>query len=167
MLAWLHGVDRGLAAAEKCLVILLLASLLGIGLMQVCWRNLLASGLPWADELLQHCVLWLGLLGASLATYERRHLSIDILGRLCPPAWQPRLHGVTDSAACLICLLLTYAAWRFVAEEYLAGTVLTFGVSSWLAQSILPVSCLTMALRFALGVGQRLLAGTQSAEGRG
>ena len=64
----LHWLDHWLASLERVLVVLLLTGLLGLGLLQVIERNLLASGIFWADELRQHLVLWLSFLGASLAT---------------------------------------------------------------------------------------------------
>ena len=84
----LHWLDHWLASLERALVVLLLTGLLGLGLLQVIERNVLASGIFWADELLQHLVLWLGFLGASLATREQRHLSIDVLSHFLPTRWQ-------------------------------------------------------------------------------
>ncbi len=50
----LHWLDHWLASLERALVVLLLSGLLGLGLLQVIERNVLASGIFWADELLQH-----------------------------------------------------------------------------------------------------------------
>lgn len=161
MVGFLRRLDRWLAGLERAAVVLLFTALLGLGLLQVVWRNLLASGMFWADELLQHMVLWLGFLGASLATREQRHLNIDLLTRLLPARWQPRLVLLVDLTACLICVLLTQAAWTFVRSEMTAGTILTFGVPVWLAQSIIPLGFFIIALRFALHFLETLLQGTQ------
>ena len=149
MIRWLRSLDAWLARLERSAVVLLLTSVLVIGLWQVLARNVLARGLFWADELLQHLVLWLGFLGASLATREQRHLRIDLLTRLFP-AWQPCLAVLVHGAACLVCLVLAAAAWGFLRMEGLAGTRLTFGVPAWVAQSIIPIGFAMMALRFAL-----------------
>jgi len=109
------------------------------------------------DELLQHLVLWLGFVGAALATHEQRHLSIDVLTRLLPARWQPWRALVVDLAACLVCALMARAAWTFVRSEAAAGTVLTFGVPAWLAQSIIPLGFCVIALRSALHVLETLL----------
>ena len=50
----------------------------------------------------------------------------------------------------LICALLSRSAWTLVQYEHAAGTVLAFGVATWLAQSIIPLGFLVMTLRFAL-----------------
>jgi C4-dicarboxylate transporter DctQ subunit len=161
-MSFLHHLDRVLAVIERATVVLLLAGLLGLGLLQVLLRNLFASGLFGADALLRHLVMWLGFIGASLATRERRHLSMNVLGQALPAWCQPWLTLLTDLAACVVCAMLTQAAWRFVQYEHAAGTVLAFGLATWLAQSIMPLGFLLMTLRFALGALatlQRILHG--------
>lgn len=150
MLQGLQRLDAELARLERLTVVLMLSAVISLGFLQVLWRNLLAGGLFWADELLQHLVLWLGFLGASLATRAQRHLSLDLLARLVPTPWQRTLMLVVDSAALLVCGLLTQASWTFVRSEYMAGTMLTCGVPAWMAQSIMPLGFAVMAWRFVL-----------------
>jgi TRAP-type C4-dicarboxylate transport system permease small subunit len=152
----LHWLDYWLASLERALVVLLLTGLLGLGLLQVIERNVLASGIFWADELLQHIVLWLGFLGASLATREHRHLSIDVLNHFLPVQWQGWLALLVNIVALVLCILLVQAAWGLVRSEYTAGTMLTFGVPAWLAQSIIPLGFGAITLRFALRLMETL-----------
>jgi TRAP-type C4-dicarboxylate transport system permease small subunit len=146
----LHRLDNYLATVERAAVVVLLMALLGLGLLQLLLRNLFASGLFWADTLLRHLVLWLGLLGASLATHTRQHLSLDALVHVVPDRYRPWLAVLTHLTAAAVCLLLVQAAWRFVQNEYSAGTALVPGVATWLAVSIIPLELLVMSLRFAL-----------------
>ena len=157
MLALLQRLDHGFAVVERAAVGLLLAGLLALGFWQLLLRNLFASGLFWADALLRHIVLWLGVLGASLATREQQHLSLDVLTRFLPAAYHPWLTLLTNLAAVLVCALLSQAAWRFVQDEFTAGTALDFGVAAWTAQGIIPFGFLIMTLRFALRVLEALL----------
>lgn len=157
MVLFLRRLDHWLARLERAAVVLLLTGLLGVGFLQVIWRNLLASGMFWADELLQHMVLWLGFLGASLATREHRHLHLDVVTHFLPMRWQLGLGLLVNTAALAICLLLLQAAWEFVRSEYTAGIVLTFGVPTWLVQSIVPLGFGAIALRFALRLLETLL----------
>jgi TRAP-type C4-dicarboxylate transport system permease small subunit len=152
----LHWLDYWLASLERALVVLLLTGLLGLGLLQVIERNVLASGIFWADELLQHIVLWLGFLGASLATREHRHLSIDVLSHVLPVRLQVWLELLVNIVAFVLCMLLVQAAWGLVRSEYTAGTMLTFGVPAWLAQSIIPLGFGAITLRFALRLMETL-----------
>jgi TRAP-type C4-dicarboxylate transport system permease small subunit len=146
----LQQLDHYLDLCERALVITLLTGLLGLGLLQMLLRNLLASGLFWGDALLRHMVLWLGLLGASLATRQRQHLSMDALARLLPAWCQPWLTILSNTTAMVVCSVLVQAAWRFTQDEYTAGTALLPGVPTWLAVSVMPLAFLLMTLRFAL-----------------
>jgi TRAP-type C4-dicarboxylate transport system permease small subunit len=134
-MGWLHWLDHWLASLERTLVVLLLSGLLGLGLLQVIERNVLASGIFWADELLQHIVLWLGFLGASLATREHRHLSIDVLSHFLPTRWQLWFGLLVNTVALRAVYAPRQAAWGLVRSEYTAGTMLTFGVPCPLAQA--------------------------------
>ena len=149
-LAFLQRCDGWLVTGERVAIVLLFIGLLGLGMAQVIWRNLLHHGIFWADEWLQHTVLWLGFLGASLATHERCHLRIDVLTHCVPARWHPWMAVMTDLAAGVLCVLLFQAAWSFVQDEARAGTRLPFGLATWIAQSIIPLGFLLMALRFVL-----------------
>ena len=149
-MAFMHRLDRLLAGLERAVVVVLLLSLLLLGLLQIILRNVFASGLFWADEVLRHLVLWLGFLGASLAAHEQRHLRMDVLARCMPAGGQPWLALLINLFAASGCAILAQAAWTFVRFERESGAVLSVGLAVWIAQSIVPLGFLLMALRFAL-----------------
>src|SRR5690242_8965337 len=41
------------------------------------WANALLNDMDWADSLLRKGTMWLAFLGASMATYHRKHINID------------------------------------------------------------------------------------------
>ena len=149
-MAFMHRLDRLLAGLERAAIVVLLLSLLFLGLLQIILRNVLAGGLFWADEVLRHLVLWLGFLGASLATHEQRHLRMDVLARWMPEGAQPWLTLLLNLVAASGCAILAQAAWTFVRFEREAGAVLSVGLAVWMVQSIVPLGFALMALRFAL-----------------
>ena len=55
---------------------------------QVIMRNFLDSGFSWGDPLLRLLVLWLGLMGAMVATRLDRHITVDALLRVLTPGLQ-------------------------------------------------------------------------------
>ena len=146
----LYRLDSILAVVERALLVLLLSGLIGLGFLQMLLRNFFASGLFWADEVLRHVVVWLGMLGASLATREQKHLNFDVLARWLPPWCRLWCTLLINLIAVLVCMLLYAAAWRFLQDERAAGTRLALGVATWVVQYIFPLGFLTMALRFAL-----------------
>ena len=52
-----------------------------LAFLQVLLRNIFDQSFLWGDPLLRHLVLWVGFIGASLATREEKHINIDVLGR--------------------------------------------------------------------------------------
>ena len=52
--------------------------------LDISCANALLTDMEWADSLLRKSTLWLAFLGASLATYHRKHIGIDVLLMLSP-----------------------------------------------------------------------------------
>ena len=146
----LQRLEQWMSVLERTAVVISFLGLLLLGFLQIVMRNVFASGLFGADEIMRHLVLWIGFLGASLATREQRHLRIDLLSRVLPPRYQPWLDGVTHLLALVGCVMLAQASLDFVSGERTAQTVLAVGVSAWIAQSIIPLGFCLMASRFAL-----------------
>jgi C4-dicarboxylate transporter, DctQ subunit len=78
------------------------------------------------------------------------------LSHVLPPRWQLWLRVLVNIAALVLCMLLVQAGWGLVRSEYTAGTMLTFGVPAWLAQSIIPLGFGAITLRFALRLVETL-----------
>jgi TRAP-type C4-dicarboxylate transport system permease small subunit len=133
---------------EEILLVSLLIFMVLLGFIQILFRNVLSVGLYWIDPLLRHSVLWVALLGASAATREDRHISIDLLsGRLGPRSLSWVQAGIHLFAA-VVCLLLVWPAIRFVQDEYSVGKTLALGIPVWVSQSIIPVMLAALGLRF-------------------
>lgn len=146
----LERLDDKLAAVEGWLLVALVSLMVGLSFAQVVLRNLFRLGLPWADIVLRHMVLWAGFVGASLATRQGRHIAIDVVSRFLPAAARRWLSASLHGAACLISLLLARASWSFLAAERLGRTTLLGGIPTWWAQSIILVGFGLMAFRFGL-----------------
>lgn len=127
-----------------------LLAVLGLGLLAAAAAQLgfrfAGSGPQWLDPIMRVTTLWLALVGALVATRERRQLHIDILAR--------RLQGwmghVARSVVALftagICALLAQASWTLLQLERESGTELVSGLPNWWALAILPVVFALMAL---------------------
>jgi TRAP-type C4-dicarboxylate transport system permease small subunit len=73
--------DDGLAAAEKWLVVILYTALILLIIFNILSRNLLNYSSQQLLEMLPVLVLWLALIGASLAIKKQRHIKIELLLR--------------------------------------------------------------------------------------
>ncbi len=144
----LRTFDAILEKIEFVFITLLLSLMILLSLGQVILRNFFHEGILWADIFLRQMVLWVGFLGASLATRDHRHIAIEFLPNLLPRRWKKSIRLVVHLVAGGISLMLVFAAWKLVALEKDAGTILFLDFPVWWFQTILPYSFLIIALRF-------------------
>lgn len=135
---------------EEILLVSLVVLMVTLGFLQILFRNLISVGIVWIDSLVRHLVLWIALLGASVATRENRHITIDVLSGHVSPTYYSVIQGALQLLSALVCLLLVYPAIRFVQNDYVAGKTLAFGIPLWLSQAIMPAMMLVMGVRFLL-----------------
>jgi len=135
---------------EEILLVSLVVLMVSMGFLQILFRNLISVGIVWIDSLVRHLVLWIALLGASIATRENRHISIDVLSGRVSPVHYFKVQGAVQLFSALVCLLLVYPAVRFIQNDYVAGKTLAFGIPLWLSQAVMPAMMLVMGMRFLL-----------------
>jgi TRAP-type C4-dicarboxylate transport system permease small subunit len=102
-------------------------------------------------------VLWIGFIGASLATREEKHINIDLFGRMLPGKGKRVVKLITHLFSAVVCLFLAKAAWVFVMEEREMATTLFNEIPAWYFQMILPVGFLLMALRFLIHMVDKIV----------
>lgn len=158
MLRILDRIDEAWAVFERWLITALLLAMLGLAFSQVVLRNLFQTGIDWADVTVRHLVLWVGLLGASVAAKERRHLSIDIASRLLPERAKHVVEALLGLVTAGVCGLLFWASCRFAAFLYEYGTGSLEGAPALLAGLILPLAFAGIAVRFLLTTIRELAA---------
>ena len=144
-----EAFDAGLARFEGAFLAVLLIGMVGVGFLQVVLRNLFHTGIFSADLLLRQGMLWLGLVGASLATRgEGRHIHIDVLSRAIPPPWSGRVRRLADLCGAAACALLARASLLFVLGEWEAGSRIAGVFPAWAFEIVLPAGFALMSLRF-------------------
>ena len=148
----LKSLFRFLGGVEITVIALLLASLVFFGCLQIVLRNFFHRGIIWADPLMRHTVLWLGCLGAALATRKMRHINIDVFTRFLPPAVKTVRDKIVFLATALAASVLGFAALKLVVDEKSFGEKAFLNVDTWLLQAILPVAFFLIAYRSLLNV---------------
>jgi len=136
-----------LAAVEVGAIALLLGTLVVLGGLQIVLRNFAHSGILWADPMMRHIVLWLGCLGASLATARLRHINIDVFSRLLTGRWHAVRNGVVHAATAAAAFILGIAALRLVIDERSFGDPAFLGLDTWMLQTVLPFAFFLIAYR--------------------
>ncbi len=143
-------LQRTILQIEDGILLLLLSAMILLATTQIALRNLLETGISWADPTLRILVLWLSLLGAMAATRDNNHIQIDLLSRFLPSKARFWVQRLTDLFAALVCALLSWHSGRFVLVEWEDGTTLFAAIPAWVCELILPIAFGVMALRFLL-----------------
>lgn len=147
---FLETINKNIAKIESALLVLIVSSMVILAFLQVVLRNLFDQGILWGDIFLRHLVLWVGFIGASLATRQEKHITIDLFGRMVSGRWKSLVKVLTNLFSAGVCLLLGGAGWNFVMEERVAGTIVFNDIPAWYFQIIIPIGFLLMMVRFLI-----------------
>lgn len=156
----IRSISGALSLLERTLVVVLLGLMVILAFLQVIMRNFFSAGILWADPFLRHLVLWIGFLGASLATRQEKHINIDILTRFAPRRIVNSIHVLTNLFAGIVCSILANAGLTFLLSEKESGaslfTIDATAFPAWWFQLIIPIGFGLMALRFLIRMIEHL-----------
>jgi TRAP-type C4-dicarboxylate transport system permease small subunit len=134
-----------------------------VKLVLVTWPN----GVVWAPRFCGACMLWVGFLGASIATYEKRHLALEMGEKLWPKSIFPFVKAIALVTAAAMCVFLVWLAALSIGDYYRHHDVIdpsSLRWPKWAALMVLPYSFAMMIFRF-LYQGGRVLANPEEAAG--
>jgi TRAP-type C4-dicarboxylate transport system permease small subunit len=97
-------------------------------------------------------VLWVGFLGAVLATSQDKHLGIEFLNRMLRPKAALALKIVVEIFAVIVSALLAHAAYQFLMEGIAADELDLLGVSKRVYFLVIPAGFGLITLHFLLRV---------------
>ncbi len=130
----LAAVDRRCTRASKALVIGMMAVMSVVILVQVFLRYVVKASLPWSEELSRYLMVWIGLMGASLALQEGRHIEVTLLLERVPRRVRKVLTGIA-------LLAVLWFLWLMLQQGYLLiGNI-------WLQRS--PAMSIPMVIPYA------------------
>lgn len=152
----LHRWDDAIARSEKALVVVMLGIMILLALLQVLLRNAFATGISWGDALVRNLVLWVGFIGATMATKEGKHINLDVVSRWIGGGWLWLVQAVVHLFSIFVCAVLTYAALLFVINEARSGAVTFLRVPVWVPELVIPLTFGLMTLRFGLASARDL-----------
>ncbi len=135
---------------EYLVLVFLFTVMGGLAFSQIVLRIFFATGILWGDPLLRHLLLWVALLGATMAAREGKHINIDVISRLLPDRGKAAVQALTDLFSACICILLVDSSLKFMRDEFQAGTLAFSMVPVWIVAVIFPVAFGLIALRFAI-----------------
>jgi TRAP-type C4-dicarboxylate transport system permease small subunit len=150
MMNWWERMDETISRVEEVLVVSFLGFMIFIAFLQIVLRNFFSTGLDLGDSLLRNLVLWIGFVGATLATKEGKHINIDVVSRWLPPIGKNVVTLITHLFSFLVCSALTYATLKFIRNEAQMGQKTFLDIPAWIPEMILPITFSLMTFRFGL-----------------
>lgn len=143
-----NPVLKVLDTVEDGLLVVLLTAMILLAAAQILFRNLFGGGLMWADPSLRVMVLWVGMIGAMVATRSDKQISVDAVSRFLSTRSRGAIRVLTDLFTAGVSLVVAWNAWRLVVDDRAAGTTLFASVPLWVCELILPVAFTVIALRY-------------------
>jgi C4-dicarboxylate transporter DctM subunit len=126
-----------LARLEDAIGSLALLVMVVLPLAEIVSRRVFARGIPGSGPIVQHLTLWVGFLGAAIAT-----------GTFIPRGTPRRTADVLAAGfGAMAASLLAWGGWQMTMIEREAGTNIGAGIQAWVAQIVLPVTFALIAIR--------------------
>ena len=124
----INAIDFALAKLEKTAIVFIFGCLIIIIFVNILTRNLFQISFEVLFELAPIMVLWLSLLGASLALRSERHIKLEFLLRFCPNWMHSWAFRITSLFGMAVMMILFWASISFFKEE-----LMIFGARGWLS----------------------------------
>ena len=141
---------RTTALVEDALLVMILAAMVILAAIQIILRNVFDDAILWAGPMLRVGVLWVGMIGAMVATRSDNQISIDAVSRFLPKLWKARVRVVTDLFTAIVAAVVAWSAFRLVLDDRAAGVTAVAFVPLWVCEAILPVAFGVIAIRYFL-----------------
>lgn len=122
----IKNIDFVLVRLEKSAIIFIFGCLIATIFVNILARNLFQVSFKVLFELAPVMVLWLSLLGASLALRSERHIKLELILRFCPKWVQQWAFWITSLFGMVVMVILFLAAISFFKEE-----LTIFGAWGW------------------------------------
>lgn len=123
--------------------------------LEMVLRTLFGAIVPGSSSYVQNLTLWVGFLGAMIASRERRHLNLSAGALVLAPRWQKLTGPFAAAVSTAVAAGLFWASVQFVRAELDAPERLGGWLPVWAVEMVLPVAFAVIAVRFVLQAGDR------------
>jgi len=144
MQIWVKRFHR----VEDALLALLLTTMIVLASTQILLRNFFDSGFVWIDPILRVMVLWLGLIGATVATRNNKHIRIDLLSRYFDRNTHRLIQSVVGQVSAWTCLVVAWFGFNWIYLDYQDAMTSFAGIPAWMLEVIIPVAFTLIGMRY-------------------
>lgn len=133
-------INEGLAKVEAFFLCFFLMTMVVLAFAQVVARDVFNTGFPWADSVVRLMVIWVGFMGATLATKLDQMLTIEVLTKYVPERARHAIAIIVKFFAAIVCYFLFMASLKFLANERSTGERFIDLIPSWWTLLIIPTT---------------------------
>lgn len=145
----MRKLDAVISRAEEILIGLLILSASVILFANVIARYVFNDGFSWAEELVRYEIVWMVLLGASVAARQGIHIGVDIMRRFSPPPMAKAVTLLVHAISIAFCVFLVVYGVQLTEQTHRFGQVSSaLQAPMWAIQLAIPVGGLLMGIRF-------------------
>jgi tripartite ATP-independent transporter DctM subunit len=135
---------------ERWSLVAIVLAMVVLPTLEAVVRRVSGASVPGAAVYTEHLTLWVGFIGAMLATATGHHLALSTVDFL-PEGWPRDLaRGFGSAVTTLVCAVLAYASFDMLLLDKGRVDTLAGGVPEWWFEIIMPFGFAAMALRGAL-----------------
>jgi TRAP-type C4-dicarboxylate transport system permease small subunit len=146
----INFLTRMFSLFEDAMLVLALSILIIISFSQIILREFFTTGIFWGEAASRYLVLWVGLLGAMVATRNDNHITIDIVSKYASPSINSAIRIITDLFTAAVTFILTYYSVEFIKNDMTSNMTAFASVPSWVAGMIIPVAFGVICARYIL-----------------
>lgn len=148
---WFAGLGRRIEDSSATAALLLMALL---PVLELALRTFFGAGIPGSAGYVQNLTLWVGFLGAVVASRQGRHLALTVEGvRLLPERPRRIVWGVCGAISAAVSAALFWASLQLVVAEFDAPTRIGGWLPIWVVQVVLPGAFAVITVRFIVRAG--------------
>ncbi len=140
--------QAGGTRVERWLLVAIVLTMILLPTLEAVLRRAIGGGLPDAIPYTTHLTLWVGFVGAMLATATERHLALSTVEML-PQRLRTAARSYGHVVGALVMAVLAYASVKMIVADHGRVDTLAGGVPEWWFETIMPVGFAVMALRSA------------------
>jgi TRAP-type C4-dicarboxylate transport system permease small subunit len=148
MIRLIQVVDSALTRLVNIALVTLFSVMMGLAFIQVFLRYFFNNSILWGDTAARTLVIWVGFLGAVIATGESKHFHIDVLTRFLKKRHQTWFQSFSNLFAAVICFFLGQASVTFLGLD--PGTKTFLEIPIYIVELIIPAGFYLMMIRFVL-----------------
>lgn len=133
---------------EEIFLVILMSAATMIVAAQVFTRYLLKIPMPWSEETARYLFIWMVWVGASFATKERRHISIDVVVSRLPKAGRRGCLVVSTAVWIAFLTCMAYLSFKLTYSVFGGSQVaIGSGVPMWIPYAAIPTGMTLMLFR--------------------